>query len=145
MSAASDELESRLGHYVLRTGLPDKPAALWVGLYLLYNIPEETTDIGYEVSTTSFGVPTNYARVLFGPGDTYWEENPTTPGQFYNAQIIQFPVPSLNWGTITGWALHPTSSGDSHWISGFLSAPLVVNGGDPAPAFEAGSLIVNFF
>lgn len=145
MSAASNELESRLGHFVLRTGVPDKPTALWVALYLIYTIPQETTDEGYEVSTTSFGSPTGYARVLFGPGDAYWVENPTTPGQFYNAQVIQFPAPILSWGTITGWALHPTDEGGSHWISGFLSAPLVVNGSDPAPAFEAGSLIVNFF
>lgn len=145
MSAASNELESRLGHYVLRTGLPDKPAALWLGLYLNYAIPQETTDTGQEVSTLLLGVPTGYARVACGPSDAWWVENPTAPGQFYNAQAIQFPAPALNWGTITGWALHPTDTGGSHWVSGFLSAPLVVNGSDPAPVFEAGSLIINFF
>ena len=145
MSAASNELESRLGHYVLRTGMPTKPTELWLGLYLFYNIPEETTASGYEVSRTFFGSPTGYARVACGPGDAWWTENPTTPGQFYNAQVIQFPVPIYSWGTITGWALHPTDSGDSHWISGFLSATLTVEGSDPAPVFEAGSLIINFF
>lgn len=145
MSAASNELESRLGHYVLRTGMPAKPTELWLALYLIYTIPQETTTEGYEVARLSFGIPTDYARVLCGPGDAWWTENPTTPGQFYNAQVIQFPAPARDWGTITGWALHPTDSGEGHWISGFLSAPLVVSQGDPAPVFEAGSLIVNFF
>ena len=145
MSAASNELESRLGYFVLRTGMPAKPSELWLGLYTGYNIPSETTGEGFEVSRTFFGNDTGYRRVLCGPGDAWWAENPTTPGQFYNAQIIQFPTAIYSWGGITGWALHPSDEGEGHWLSGFLTTPLVVNSGDPAPAFEAGSLIINFF
>lgn len=145
MSAASNELESRLGHYVLRTGMPTKPSELWLGLYLNYDIPSETTSTGHEVSRTFFGNNTGYVRVLCGPGDEWWTENPNMPGQFYNAQAIEFPVAIYSWGAITGWALHPSDSGESHWLSGFLTAPLVVNSSDPAPVFEAGSLIINFF
>jgi hypothetical protein len=144
MSAASNELESRLGHYVLRSGLPIKPAALWLGLYRSDDIPDETEG-GHEVSSHFFGQSTGYQRVLCGPGDSWWVESTTTPGQFYNAQMIQFPQALYNWGTVTGWALHADSVSGAYWISGRLATNLVVNSGDPPAAFLAGSLVINFF
>jgi len=145
MGMASDELESRIGRFVLRTGMPDKPSALWLGLYGSYNIPRETTATGSEVSRTFFGSDTGYRRVLCGPADEWWAENSSIPGQFYNVQTIEFPAALFSWGWITGWALHPTDEGAGHWISGFLTAPFQVSSGEPPASFVPGALIINFF
>lgn len=144
MAAASDELESRLGHYLLMSGTPAKPEELWVALYREYSLPADDGSTGTEVSRTSFGLSTGYERVLHGPGDAYWAESSTVPGQFYNVSTITFPEPLRDWGVLTGFALHPTDEGAGVWVKGSLASILEVISGDPAPAFEAGSLVINF-
>lgn len=144
MSASSNHLESALGTYLLRTSYPSKPTELWVSLYLFYSLPGEDNVDGYEVATTSFGLPTGYGRVQYGPGDAYWVESSVTPGQFYNVAPITFGAPLYGWGTITGFALYDSVTGGSVWMKGFLSQQVTISMGDPPLTFAPGAFVINF-
>lgn len=131
MSAASDYLETQVGTHLLRTGSWVKPAAIYVALYTA-----APTDAGGGTEVSGGA----YARVQHGPSDATWA---LAGGVASNTGAIQFPAPSgANWGTITHFGLFDTVTSGNLLIWGALNSSVIVNDGDPAPAFAEGSLTV---
>lgn len=136
MSKASDYLETQLGTHLLLTSSFTKPAAQYVALYTTN--PAEDGTGGTEVTGAG------YARVAYGPGDAYWSAPTSGDGLFSNLAAIQFGAPTADWGTIVGFGLLDNSTGGNLLIVSTLTASLVVNNGDPAPAFAIGALNITF-
>ena len=115
-------------------GPPWSPGAPRVGL-----CTENPTDTGtgaacFEVSN----VGTNYARVLTSPSD--WELA-GTPGIVRNKEIIEFNLPSDDWGLIKYFVILNSSiygAGDM-LIYGIL-VPEVQIGVESAPRFNVGAI-----
>ena len=118
--------------------LPKK--ALYVALYTV--TPADVA--GTEVTGGS------YARVLVDPTvATNWlttQGNTTSPSTGTSATtsnnaVITFPAPTANWGTITGIGILDAVTAGNILFWAPLSLSKVVNNGDPAPTFPAGSLV----
>jgi hypothetical protein len=130
--SASDALEIEIGKHLLRTGSWTKPTDIYVSLFTA--MPNDTGG-GTEVSGTG------YARIKHGPADDKWSV-PTTTGVFANLGVVQFGSPTANWGTIVGFGLHGAVTAGTLYTYGALGTPVLVESGDPAPAFADGSLTV---
>ena len=92
----------------------------------------------------------SYARVLVDPTvATNWlttQGNTTSPSTGTSATtsnnaVITFPAPTANWGTITGIGILDAITAGNILFWAPLSLSKVVNNGDPAPTFPAGSLV----
>jgi hypothetical protein len=137
----SDFVQSEIRKHLFRTGSFTKPSALFVSLHTA-----DPTDAGTgtEVSATN----TNYAREQRDPGDANWAASTATNGQTSNVADIEFNAPTapgsggVNWGTITHFAIWDAATGGNMIAYGPLATSRVVNAGDPAPKFSAGSLTV---
>lgn len=134
MSAASNYLEGEIGKHLLRTGSWTKPSTLYVALFTV--LPAEDGTGGTEVTGTG------YARIQHGPSDATWAEPVGGNGQFSNVGAIQFGSPTANWGTVVGFGLYDAITGGNLLIYDTLAASVIVNSGDPAPAFGSGALII---
>lgn len=132
--SASNTLEESIGNHLLRTGSWTKPTAIYVALFTTLPIDDGTG--GVEVSGGS------YARVLHGPSDATWDAPTDGSGSFRNATAVQFAAPTGDWGLIVGFGLFYASTGGTMCTCGSLTAPYLVNNGDAAPAFAAGTLSV---
>lgn len=135
--SATDYLEVQIGTHLLRTGSWTKPSAIWVALFT--TIPNDDGTGGVEV-----GGSRGYARIQHGPSDATWTA-PTTSGIFANIGVIQFGAPiTTNWGTITSFGLYNASTGGDLLAKGLFTGgtTVIVNVGDPAPAFADGTLTV---
>ena len=118
------------------------PATLYVGLFT--TTPTDSS-AGTEVSGGS------YARVSVTSSLANWAGTQSagsttassgTSGTTSNNNVITFPSPSANWGTINGVGiLDATTSGNLlFWAA--LTTPKTVNNGDAAPSFAAAALTV---
>jgi hypothetical protein len=132
---ASDYLEVELRKHVFRTGSFTKPSELWVALYTA--APNDAGG-GTEVSGGS------YARVARAPADANWTAPDATGGVTRNADVITFPAPTANWGTVTHFGIFDASSGGNLLVWGALSASRTINNGDAAPEFAVGALEITF-
>ena len=134
MASASNYLEEEAGKHLLRTGSWTKPSAIYVALFV--TAPGEDGTGGTEVTGTG------YARVLHGPSDATWAAPVGGNGQFSNLGAVQFGSPTANWGTISAFGLYDAITSGNLLIVNTLTASVVVNSGDPAPAFAEGTLVV---
>lgn len=133
--SGSDYLEVQVGTHLLRTASWTKPTAVWVALFTA--IPNDDGTGGTEVTGTG------YARIQHGPSDATWAA-PTTSGIFSNIGVVQFGSPTANWGTINSFGLYSAETGGTLYVKGLFAggASVVINSGDPAPAFAEGALTV---
>lgn len=137
MSNASNYLEEQVGTHLLRTATWAKSTTIYVALFT--TLPAEDGTGGVEVTGGS------YARVQHDAGDANWSGPSGGSGAFSNIGSIQFAAPTANWGTVVGFGLYDASTAGNYLIGNTLTGgSLVVNSGDPAPAFGAGDLVVNF-
>lgn len=134
MSNATNSLEELIGDHLLRTATWSKPATIYVGLFTV--MPGEDGSGGTEVTGGS------YQRVLCGPGDASWTGPSGGSGAYTNAVVVQFAVPSANWGNIAGYGLFSASSSGTLYIAKAFTAPISVALGDPAPGFAIGAITV---
>lgn len=63
-----------------------------------------------------------------------------TSGTTSNNGTITFPVPTANWGSVTGMAVFDSLTGGNMLWWSALAANKNVNNGDPAPSFAAAAL-----
>ncbi len=141
--SATNYLENKLADHLFRTTTYSQPAALYVGLFTA--TPSDTGG-GTEVSGGS------YARVQNNPGNANWNGthgsttgvSSGTGGQISNAVLLSFPAPTGTWGTVTHFGIFDASSGGNLLFYGALTSSRLIQSGDGAPVFAAGSLTVTF-
>ena len=150
MAAMTDFLENKLIDWLMRAqaigitgasaGAGSGPSTLYVALYT--TTPTDSS-AGTEVSGGS------YARVSVTSSLANWAGTQSaasttassgTGGTTSNNNVITFPTPSANWGTINGFGLCDASSAGNLLIYAALTTPKTVNNGDAAPSFAAGAL-----
>lgn len=133
---ATNAFEELIGDHLLRTATWSKPTDIYVGLFTA--MPADDGTGGVEVSGGS------YARIKCGPGDAYWTGPTDGNGEYSNTDIIQFPEPSGNWGTIVGYGLFSAASSGTLYIYKEFDDEVAVINGDPAPGFPVGSIVITF-
>jgi hypothetical protein len=131
MSAMTDYLEGVLIQHIFRTGSFAKPSGLHVALFT-----SPTTDAGSGTEASGG----SYARAAVAIGDSNWSAPSSGNGATANANAVTFPAPTANWGTITHCAIFDAPTGGNMLFHGPLSGSKVVNSGDAAPSFPAGTL-----
>lgn len=75
-----------------------------------------------------------------GSGTTVASNGAT--GQTSNNVAIQFPTPTADWGTITGFGVHDAASGGNLIVWGAFTGTKLVKAGDAAPAINATQLTI---
>lgn len=136
MSSATNYLESAFGNHLLRDTAFPQPTTIAVALFTV--MPAEDGTGGTEVTGG------DYARVTHGPGDASWSAPVAGDGVFSNASSIVFAPPTANWGTVLGFGLYDATTAGNLLIKQTLTAPVIVNSGDPPPAFAIGALTITF-
>jgi hypothetical protein len=81
-----------------------------------------------------------YARQPYGNTAAYWDASGL--GTIGNSQALTYPVPTVDWGVVNGWALVDSADGDGNlWLIGELVTPArVIAGPDAAVVVEAYAL-----
>jgi hypothetical protein len=120
MSAASLALENDILNKEFGATNYSPPASHWVALFT--TLPNEDGTGGVEVSGGS------YARQEIVNNTSNWTPNPATAGQKSNANAINFPPATADWGIIVGVALMSASSGTALRILQAVAAREVKNG-----------------
>lgn len=134
--AKSTFLEAAILNHVLRGVAMPSLSTLWIALYT--TLPDEDNTGGVEVSGGS------YARVSIARNTGNW----TAPASGFglslvqNVDVLQFPVPTANWGVVVGTGLLTASSGGNLLYVTPLLTARTINNGDPAPRFDSGALLV---
>lgn len=113
---------------------PDR-AALLGGLWLaLTKTPPSSADMGASLDEPDAA---SYQRRAYGVGSYWWVA--TGPGVVTNAQAIDWPTPSDDWGQVTGWALCTESTSGMTLASGVLRRAMTITQGT-RPRVSPGSL-----
>lgn len=132
MSALSDFAENKLADHAIGTATYTPGATLTVKLY---TVAPSDSGGGTEVTGGS------YAAVALTNNTVNFPQCPTsgTPTKT-NGSVIQFPVATASWGTVTHWAIY---EGANLLTYGAISPNNYVSAGD-APKIDAGKLIIEF-
>lgn len=80
----------------------------------------------------------SYARVAIP--DTDWTGPAAGSSAFSNTNLILFPAPTANWGTVVGAGIFDASTAGNLLFYIPLVSSKLINSGDAAPRFEAGQL-----
>lgn len=83
----------------------------------------------------------SYARVAVTMNSTNWAEH-FDSGFYSNAQAIEFPIPTGDWGRVTHWFISDASSGGNILACGQLNRAVRVFNGDGRPTFLPGAFQV---
>lgn len=84
-----------------------------------------------------------YARVAITNNATNWPAaTGTAPATKANGIAITFPVPTANWGVVTGFAIYDAATAGNEICWGALSVSKTINNADAAPSFAVGALTV---
>jgi len=139
---ASNYLENKLIDHLFRGATFAKPAALWIALFT-----GAPSDAGGGTEVTGGA----YARVALAPSDTNWR--PTqggaggassgTGGLTSNAVAVVFPEPTLDWGTLSHFAIFDAPTGGNLLVWDALLLPRVIIAGDPGPTFPVDALQIS--
>lgn len=143
MSQMSDYLENKLIDHLFRTAAYTAPTGIHVALGTAAS----------DGSFTEIAATGGYARASCGKADASWTAtqggttgaSSGTGGSTSNAATVSFGTPSANWNTgadITHFALYDAASAGNMLFYGTLTTAKRVYGGDAAPTFPAGSLVV---
>ncbi len=104
-------------------------ANVWVALYTV-----APTDAGGGTEVTGG----SYARVSTAPAD--WTA--ASGGSLNNGNVITFPAPTANWGTVVAFSIMDASTAGNFLYWGDLTTSRVINNGDGAPSFASGALVI---
>ena len=133
--SASNFLELAMANYIFRSVSLTAPTEINIGLFT--TMPNEFDAGGVEPSAVE------YARVLYGPGASYWTEPQSGDGISSNVSTIIFPAPTgVAWGTVIGFGIWDQSA--NLLFSHQLDIAVVVGSGKDAPKFDPGTLRVIF-
>jgi len=133
--SASNFLESAIANYIFRSVSLTAPTEINIGLFT--TMPSEYGTGGVEPSAAE------YARVLYGPGASYWTEPQSGDGVSSNISMILFPAPTgIAWGTIIGFGIWDQSA--NLLFSYQFATAVVIGSGSDAPKFDPGTLRVIF-
>ena len=102
-------------------GLVKGAATFWLALFR-----EAPGEGGAEISGGGYA----RQRVSFGEA---------AGGALENAEAIEFPTASLDWGTAAGWAIFDAETGGNMWWAGAVDVPKPLYAGD-IYRVEAGGL-----
>jgi hypothetical protein len=141
MSALSDYLENKIIDWFRGQAFPAVPSNLHVALF---TTNENDANSG-AVEVTGGA----YARVSVAASMAAWAgtqgagttvASTGSSGTTSNNGTITFPVPTANWGSITGMAVFDAPTGGNLLFFAPLTTAKTVNNGDPTPSFAAGAL-----
>jgi hypothetical protein len=144
MAALSNYLENALVDHIMRATAYTAGTTRYVALFTA--APSDSGG-GTEVSGGA------YARAQLDASTTNWANTQAsgsgassgTGGATSNSSTITFPAPSgANWGSVTHFGIFDASTSGNLLFHGALTTPKTVNDGDPAPTFQAGSLVITF-
>jgi hypothetical protein len=150
MAALSDFLENKIIDWLFRAqaiGITGATAAAGTGpatmyVALLTAAPSDTGG-GTEVTGGS------YARVSVTSALTAWAGTQAaasttassgTSGTTSNNNVLTFPAPTANWGSVTHFGVYDASTAGNLLWWGALTVAKTVNNGDAAPTFAAAAL-----
>jgi hypothetical protein len=105
------------------------PSTYYVALYT-----DAPTEAGGGTEVTGAG----YARVAVANDLVNFPA--ADNGEKANATLIGFPAPTDLWGEVVAFGFHSAASGDVLVLWGVLDSPLLVDSGDIAPTFDAGTI-----
>lgn len=140
MAAMTNSLENKLIDFLIRGQSYTPPANWFIGL--LTAAPTDSTP-GTEVTGGS------YARVSVAASLANWAgtqgagttvASTGTGGTTSNNNVITFPAPTANWGTVVAFGFYTLSSGGDLEIFASLAVNRVISNGDIAPQFAAADL-----
>lgn len=95
-------------------GLVRGAATFWLALFT--SVPGED-GAGAEISGGGYA----RQRVSFGAA---------SGGEMQNAEAIEFPTATADWGTAAGWALFDAQAGGNMWWAGAVDVPKPLHAGD---------------
>ena len=131
---ASDYLEDKIRTHLMRSGTWAKDTARWVSLH--------TADPG-DTGASEVGAVGSYGRVQRDASDANWSAGTATDGLTSNVATITFPAPTApGWGVATHCGVWDAPTGGNFIGGGALTTPKTINGGDAAPSFGPGALVV---
>jgi len=133
--SASNFLESAIANYIFRSVSLTAPTEINIGLFT--TMPNEYGVGGVEPSATE------YARVLYGPGASYWTEPQSGDGISSNVSMVLFPAPTgAAWGTVIGFGIWDQSA--NLLFDHQFAMAVIIGSGSDAPKFDPGTLRVIF-
>lgn len=138
-ATSSDYLYTAQLTYLLKSTATTPPAPATTYIALLTTTPADGLD-GVGLVEVSGG---SYARqpITYNTGWTSIGARPNL--EISNAADITFPVPTANWGTITGAALYDAVTGGNLLYIAHLSASKNVVLGDGAPKILMNQLKIS--
>lgn len=143
MTASSDYFENKMIDQIFRAQAFSFPATLYIGL--LTAAPSDTGG-GTEVSGGSYarqGVACSLANWAGTQSAGSTTASSGTGATTSNNNVITYPTPSANWGTVTHFGIYDAVSGGNLIFWGPLSSAKAVFTGD-AVSIQAGQLQVQF-
>jgi len=136
MPGKSDFLENAVLNTVLRGVAFPTLTNCFVSLHTA-----DPTDAGTgtEVSGGS------YARVSVSRATGSWAAPADVSGaqSTSNSNLITFPSPTANWGTVTHVGIFDASTAGNLLYSAALTTSRTINNGDGAPSFAIGALTIS--
>jgi hypothetical protein len=129
--AFSDYLEKALLKHVFGATAYTRPAGLWAALYL--TTPSDTAP------GTEPALAVGYARVA--ATFAIAPDQPDGSSAMWNTVVLQFPVASDDWGTLTHCGIHDAATAGNMLVWGQLAIQKTVNLGD-AVRFSANQLLI---
>lgn len=150
MAAMSDFFENKLIDFIFRgqaLGITGASAAAGTGptnLYLaLYTTNPADAAGGVEVTLGAYArvaVPSSLANWAGTQAAASTVASSGATGTTSNNGTITFPIPTANWGVITGFGIFDASAAGNMLIWGALTTSKTVNSGDAAPVFSPAAL-----
>jgi len=93
------------------------------------------SSVGTEVTGGS------YARVAMTSASS-WTGPSAGNGIITNTNVLTFPAPSANWGTVTHWFIADASTAGNVLVCAALTTPRSITSGAGAPSFAAGAVAI---
>lgn len=118
MSKASNWMEEAVLNYFFRNQSVAQPTEVYLALYI--NDPTDA-DSGTEVNGGAY----TRRQVTFGA-----PTQSSGQGVISNNQVIEFPIATDNWGTISHWGIHSASTGGNLICHGGFSRSEAINSGN---------------
>jgi len=144
MAGLSDYLENKLNDWQRGQTFPAAPTNTYAALF---TVAPSDAGGGTEVTGGS------YARVAIPGALTSWAgtqgagtttASTGTSGTTSNNNPITFPAPTAAWGTVVGTALFDAVTGGNMIVYNTLVTNRVINNGDSAPSFAAGTFSIQW-
>lgn len=94
---------------------------MWVALTSVVPVATDTGDSIVEPKASS------YERAPYGLGSYFWSSS--GPGLLFNVRIIDWQMPSDDWGQVTGWVFCTESTSGMALAFGALQRPTTITSG----------------